>query len=133
MFYYLNDKDKKYRKIDDHLVMLYNHSSLTNEEIRILLDLTNEEFDNLVNKCYKKNLLNTEFRQYNFSVPKYYYRYNYSDRNMKTNFVVRKFLKGKWEYYCYCKTESEAKFIVNELKKCNWDKSRIAEIKNKIK
>jgi len=132
MFYYLNTKDKKYRTKKDHLIILYNHSTLTITEIRQLLDLTQEDLDDMINKCYKEKKLNTNFRQYPLQKPKNYYRYHTKD-NTNTNYVIKKSINGKYVYYCYCKTEAEAKFIVKELRKVNWDKSKIKEIKNKIK
>lgn len=126
MFYYLNDKDKKYREIDDHLEMLYNHSSLTNEEIRLLLDLSHESFDDLLNKLNREKRLDTDFRKYGFREVKNYYRWN-------DMYVVRKVIDGKVINFCYCKTIGEARFIVSELRKCGWDRSKVKDIKKKIK
>jgi hypothetical protein len=132
MFYYLNDRDKKYREIDDHLEMLYNHSSLTNTEIRLLLDLSPEAFDDLLNKMNREKRLDTNFRKYGFREVKNYYRYN-PPHDSRNRYVVRKVIDGKAITFCYCRSEAEARFIVGELRKCGWDRSMVKEIKNKIK
>lgn len=130
MFHYLNHNDKKYRKIDDHLAILFNHSSMTMEEIRLLLDLTPTEIDSLVHKCYKKGMLDTDFRSYTFKEPKYYSICKYGD---SYRFIIRKVINNESVYYCTCKSESEARFIVSELKKVDWDKSKLQGIRDKLK
>lgn len=130
MFYYLNDKDKKYRGIDDHLVMLYNHSSCTIEEIRLILELSSEDFDDLVNKCYRDSRLDTDFRSYDFRRPKYYYSRNSSGDE---GFYIRKTIDGRKVNFGVYSSESEARFVVKELVKCGWDKSKLDSIKKKIK
>lgn len=130
MFHYLNHNDKKYRKIDDHLAILFNHSSMTMEEIRLLLDLTSVEFNSLLHECYKKGMLDTEFREYKIKEPKYYSISKYGD---SYRFIIRKVINNKSIYYCTCRSESEARFIVSELKKVCWDKSKLSDIQAKIK
>lgn len=130
MYYYLNTNDKKYRGIKDHLAILYNHSSMTLEEIRLLLDLSITDFDVLLNKCYKKGMLDTGFRQYDFNEPKYYRKY-FNGNSYR--FIVRKLLDGKDVYFTTCRSEGEARFIVSELKKVGWDKSKLPGIREKIK
>lgn len=129
MFYYKgNYNDKAFKSISDHLVMLYNHSSCTIEEIRLILELGPEDFDDLVNKCYRDSRLDTSFRSYDFKRPKYYHF-----RNDIYRFQVSKVIDGCRVYFGVYRSEGEAKFVVRELIECGWDKSRLDDIKKKIK
>ncbi len=131
MFYYKgNYNDKDLKNISDHLVMLFNHSSCTIEEIRLILDLSHEDFDDLVNKCYRDSRLDTDFRSYDFRRPKYYYS---RSRSGGDGFYIRKTIDGRKVNFGTYKSVSEARFVVNELIKCGWDKSKLDSIRKKIK
>lgn len=47
-------------------------------------------------------------------------------------FEVKKYVRGKQTYFCRTRTEEQAKKIVELLRECDWDKSHINEIKQKV-
>lgn len=58
---------------------------------------------------------------------KFYYYHKGSDY-----WCVYKTVDGKKEFFGHYETEETAQKIVNELKKCNWDKTQLSKIQEMI-
>ena len=59
-------------------------------------------------------------------------KHYYYDKIWK-KYIIRKRINGKRINYGSYPTEQEAKLIVSELIKNNWDKTKLPEIKAKVK
>lgn len=57
-----------------------------------------------------------------------YYTYNKKERH----WVVSKTIDNRRVHFCYCTSEEQAKYIVKELKKCNWNKRKVKSILKKM-
>ena len=115
--------------LEDEFIKLYNNPRITVESIRKKLNLSYSKYTTLRRHCLNKGMLNKRLQGRPKSKrpePSYILlnRIGYKD--------YFKVVKNR-EYYCTASSYREAEAIVNELEKCNWDKSKVTEIKNKIK
>lgn len=107
----------------DEFVKDYNKLSV--DELRKKYEISRNEYVRLkkeLNLGKKKRIYYDSLRKGN---PKYYYK-------NKNRYIVHKTIDGKTEYYTSCYSEETAKKTVEMFKQCNWDKSRINEIKEKL-
>ena len=92
------------------------------------------KYDVSISKAYK--LINQIFEETGFRrrktnkkvySPKYYCKPAYSN-----NWRVFKHMNNSTIYFGSYSSEDKAKYVVNELKKCNWDKSELERIKSEV-
>ena len=57
-----------------------------------------------------------------------YYTYN----KIEGHWVVSKTIDNRRVYFCSCVSEEQAKYVVKELKKCNWNKRKVKSILRKM-
>lgn len=105
----------------------YNSRELYAYELREKYHLNANSFRNIRKQALKQGLINNRRYVCKKNIPKNYYYH-------KTNHVwcVVKNINHERVYFGGYKTEEEAQLIVEELKKCNWDKSKLRSIKFKV-
>ena len=102
-----------------------DYNILSVDELRKKYGLSRNEYVRLRKQLglgKKKRIFYDSLRKTN---PKYYYK-------NKNRYIVHKTIDGKTEYYTSCYSEETAKKTVEMFKQCNWDKSKINEIKEKL-
>ena len=60
-----------------------------------------------------------------------YYR-SYTTQTGEEHFIVLKYANEKYQYYGTYQNEKDVQRIVEKLRECNWDKSRIEEIEKTL-
>lgn len=124
----------KWHENFDEFVDLYNHSDLSVEDIRRSLDWNQRNLQQARVKARKEGLITPRRAKYPrvrrnskkyFTPPKYYSM----DNSGKC--AIRKTVNGRLEYFGYY-SEDDAKKIVSELKKVNWDKNALEDIRKKV-
>lgn len=123
----------------DEFIRLYNESDLTVSEIKLELDWTASVYNQAKEKALSENRLNVrnpnyKKRIYNSSKPK---KPKYYSKNTYGKYVVvKRFYKGDNQtenlYYGTYKYEWQARRIVEELKKVNWDVNCLEDIRKKV-
>ncbi len=126
----------------EEFIELYNDKNITVEEIRQRLGWRTKVYNDARNKALEENRIidrrsknsieNCKGRPVKEKhIPKYYHY----DRWYGKFVIVKKYYRDKKEvvsyYGCY-NNEKVAQAVVNELKKVDWDKSKLKDIKQKL-
>ena len=121
------DGDDDYLEKVPEFVEEYNRNYLTIPKLCEKLDLSTTEYRKLRKHCIEEDLITLRRRQNKKknTTPK-----NYTTAIRGRHIYWRVYKNGV--HYCNCKTEKEAKEIVEQLKKCNWDINRINTIKESV-
>ena len=114
----------------DRFVELYNNHSISVNELKERMGLSRYEYRRYWLKAKTEGLLDLRSscgyrRKFEYrDVKNYHWVYN----NGYSGYQVR-----KWGvYYCTCRTEEEAKKVVERLRECDWDKSMVEKIKLEV-
>ena len=108
-----NDYSSKY----DEFVKLYNDYSVDVRTIK-------QKIGGTYSKLRKEALDNGDIKQRPYNIKRTNYKHYHFDKNMQ-KFRVRKVKNGKYMSFGFYDTEEEAKQVVEELKKVDWDKRRL--------
>ena len=97
-------------------------------DLRKKYDLSDKKYRRLKEKLGlgKKKQVRRE-TAFHFSYPYSKFYYKYDDR-----YIITRRIKGKSIHFCSCKSEETAKKTVELLKKYNWDKSKVPQIKKEL-
>lgn len=141
-FHIIENPDPAYFEKYDEFVKLYNDKNITVDDIRRKLGWRTKVYNDarrkaldegkIVDRRSKKSIDNCKGRPLKKKLqPKYYY-YDKKTRKfiVKKNYYINK--KEVVVYYGSFKDCDVAKQVVLELKKVNWDKSKLNDIKQKL-
>ena len=110
----------------DDFIRLYNNPLVTCAEIRKRLGISTNTYIRLFNKAlsngdieYRRGPNPNKKNGWVKREPRYWSHIRAEDRWQ---------VRYKREYFCSCKSQREAELMVKELRKCDWDKSRVKEI-----
>ena len=109
----------------EDFIRLYNNPLVTCVEIRKKLDISEKTYKRLFDKALSDGSI--VYRRQNHHPGKKRVRREprfWSYSRAEDRWQVR----YKREYFCSCKSQREAELMVKELRKCDWDKSRVKEI-----
>ena len=103
------------------------HIMVQKKELKPLF--THKELKHLKNE--EKKILKEKHRKgarkrMKMKIPK-----NYA-RTLSGTFMVNKWIDNKQIYFGTYKTERDAKYVVNRLRECGWDKSKLKNIKKEL-
>jgi hypothetical protein len=121
------DGDDDYLEKVPEFVEEYNRNYLTIPKLCEKLDLSVTEYRKLRKHCIEEDLITLRRRE---NRKKKVSSRNYTTTIRGNRIYWRVYKNGR--HYCTCKTEKEAKEIVERLKKCNWDINRIDMIKESV-
>ena len=118
--------------IQDEFLKLYADKSIKVEEICERLNISQSQFQNLRMRLVRRGIIvskrnkyggQKKSTRYNRKEPKNYF---WSKQNKKFH------IKYKEKYYGCFKKEEHAKQYVQLMRECGWDRSRMAELKQKV-
>lgn len=119
---------------------MYLNPGIRTAEIKRILNMGQVKFQNWGKDVAKETGLTRRYnrRTKSYDIVPYtpekrnnYKYYSYSEDS--NGFLVRKTVDGEYQCYGVYKSEDIAKRIVNELKKCNWDKTQLQKIKKELR
>lgn len=118
--------------IGDEFLRLYADQSVKVDEICKRLNISKTQFQNLRMRLVRRGVISSKrnklggrkkSRKYNKKQPK-----NYFWSRQNKNFHI----KYKEKYYGCFKNEEDAKRYVELMRECGWDRSRMAELKERV-
>lgn len=82
-------------------------------------------------KDYEKKEIKRKHRKgakkrWNIKIPKNY------NRTLSGTFMVTKWIDGKQEYFGTYKSEEDAKWVVQKMRECDWDKDELWDIREEL-
>ena len=84
---------------------------------------TIEKLEENKEKQAKENHKQGARKRWKYQIPKHY-------NNTRCNtWMVTKWIDGRQRYFGTYKTEEDAKFVVQKLRECEWDKKQLSKIK----
>ena len=141
-FKVIENSPPTYMEKYEEFVRLYNDERITVEDIRKRLGWTMKVYSDAREQALSEGLIvdrRTENMKKNKGrprkakfVPKYY---TYKKRVGKFQVSKRYYHNGEYynvNYYGFYRNERDAQKIVEELKKVNWDKSKLGEIQKRL-
>ena len=122
----------------DEFIELYNDPEIPVEEIRRRLGWRTKIYGDARRKALSENKIQERRRSVGVGRPvkkKHEPRYYYYDKTTGKFIIVKRCYDGEKDvviYYGRYDREDTVKKIVEELKKVNWDKSRLEDIKKNL-
>jgi len=115
-----------YEDFIDDFIRDYNKYEIPTKELCKKYSINYGQFLQIRKEAVKRGEIK-ENDYYSMHEPRFYY-YNTN----RERWVVSRNKKGKTIWYTSFPYEKQAQVCVEELKKCNWDKTNIKEIRRKI-
>jgi hypothetical protein len=141
-FRVIENSSPAYMEKYEEFIKLYNNPEITVEEIRKQLGWRTKIYNDARKKALEENRIidrrspnsikNCKGRPVK---PKHQPKHYYYDRWHDTFVIVKRYYINKKDvvvYYGRYKREDTAKEVVEELKKVDWDKTKLQEIKKKL-
>ena len=114
---------------DEEFIELYNEG-YRKKEIMEKINITERQYISLRRRLGKGDKLQQRSKNYHMKEPYYTPRGNIHINRVGSHTYFKVWKKG--EYYCNCASHREAELIVERLKQCNWDKSKIRQIRAEV-
>lgn len=119
----------------EKFIELYNENSIPVKKIKEDLELSPKKYMRYRERAIEENRLNFDTRQPIYTRKNNmgcYYKPKYYSKTKEGRFKVFKMLNGKSVNYGTYSSEDEAKMVVGELKKLDWDKKQLGNIISKL-